>query len=102
MDMEHLPVIIHACFVLHKYCGVHKETISKQSINAALQYNKDIKPPSRATIVRTDNETEGNQVRHDQISFSQTLICNCSFFLKLFLIALFSPLLLCSDILHVI
>lgn len=42
IDMEDLPVIIYACFVLHKYCGVHKETIRKQSINAALQYDKDI------------------------------------------------------------
>lgn len=44
----------------HNYCEVHNKTVNEQSMNAALQYDMDFQPPSRATNLRTgNNETEG-------------------------------------------
>uniref|UniRef100_A0A667XT45 Putative nuclease HARBI1 n=1 Tax=Myripristis murdjan TaxID=586833 RepID=A0A667XT45_9TELE len=63
INMEDLPFVIYACFVLHNYCEVHKETVSEQSLNSALQFDRGFQPPSTAAGVRTDNETEGERVR---------------------------------------
>ncbi|XP_056157048.1 putative nuclease HARBI1 [Lampris incognitus] len=64
INMEDLPYVVYACFVLHNYCEVHKETVSEQSVNAALQYDRDFQPPGRAASVGTDKDrTEGERVR---------------------------------------
>lgn len=64
INLEDLPFVIYACFVLHNYCEAHKETVNEQSLHVALQYDSVFQPPSRATNVRADNETEGKRVRH--------------------------------------
>lgn len=53
--MNNLPFVLCACFVLHNYCEVNKEPVNEQSINAALQYDKDFQPPSSACNVRAEN-----------------------------------------------
>lgn len=65
INMEDLPFVIYACFVLHNFCEVNNEPVSEQSINGALQCDRNIQPPCRGGSVRTDkDDTEGKRVRH--------------------------------------
>ncbi len=70
INMDDLPFVIFACFVLHNYCEVHKEPVNEQSIKAALEYDRDFQPPNRAINVRADSrETEGKRVRRVLTTF---------------------------------
>lgn len=61
INLEDLPFVIYACFVLHNYCEIHKGTVNEQSMHDALEYDRNFQPPS--TSVGTHDDTEGDRVR---------------------------------------
>lgn len=63
INIKCLPFVVYACFVLHNYCEVHKETVKEESLHDALQYDRVFQPPSAASAVGADNDAEGERVR---------------------------------------
>lgn len=67
LNMDDLPHVIYACFVLNNYCEANSETISEQKVSAAFAYDREFQPPIRPppNNVKTNcNETEGKRVRN--------------------------------------
>lgn len=65
INLDDLPFVINACFVLHNFCEANREIIPDQNVAAAVQYDRDFQPPTQHTNIRTEcNETEGRRVRN--------------------------------------
>ncbi|KAJ7387987.1 hypothetical protein OS493_040586, partial [Desmophyllum pertusum] len=47
INLDDLPFVIYACFVLHNYCEAKSETISEQNVSAAIAYDREFQPPTR-------------------------------------------------------
>nr|XP_023651694.1 putative nuclease HARBI1 [Paramormyrops kingsleyae]XP_023651695.1 putative nuclease HARBI1 [Paramormyrops kingsleyae] len=70
INMQDLPFVIYACFVLHNYCETQKEMIPEQDISAAIKYDRHIQPPTKWDNIRKDcHETEGKRVRRVLTTF---------------------------------
>lgn len=64
INLEELPLVIYACFVLHNFCEMNNERISDEHVSAAMSYDKEFQPPLHANQYRTDcNEADGKKVR---------------------------------------
>lgn len=64
INLDDLPYVIYACFVLHNFCEANRETINENRVCAALEYDREFQPPTQANNFRTDcNEAEGKRVR---------------------------------------
>ena len=64
ISLDDLPHILYACFVLHNYCEVSKETIGVRVVSATVKMHNRSQPPTQNNQYRTDcNEAEGKRVR---------------------------------------
>ncbi|XP_060764084.1 putative nuclease HARBI1 [Neoarius graeffei] len=62
INMDDLPHVIYACFVLHNFCEVSEETLDEQSVFGTIQ--GDTQPPTECNNYLTDcNEGEAKRVR---------------------------------------
>ena len=61
INLEDLPFVIYACFILHNYCEIHKETICDEQVHIAMDYEQQSQPRHQGTI--QSNEVEGKRVR---------------------------------------
>lgn len=61
INLNDLPFVIYACFVLHNFCEASKDTVDENRIAEALQYDRNNQPD---TVARGDSLTaEGKRVR---------------------------------------
>lgn len=64
INMDELPFVIYACFVLHNYCELKNEKIGEEKITSAIDYDRDFQPAVTANNFTTDcNESEGKKIR---------------------------------------
>ena len=64
INIDDLPFVIYACFVLHNFCEYNRESISEDRVRSAIDYDRDFQPPTAANRYRSDcNEVEGIRVR---------------------------------------
>lgn len=60
LNVAELPYVIYACFVLHNFCEINKESVSEDGIAAAIACDKDSRPPALSNNYRSEcNEAEG-------------------------------------------
>ena len=61
VNMDDLPSVIYACFVLHNYCEMNGESVREEQVQCALQYDhhyqQSKEPPKES------NNAEGKKVR---------------------------------------
>ena len=62
INIDDLPFVIYACFVLHNFCESNKESLSEERVRAAIDYDRDFQSPT-ATNRSDCNEAEGKRVR---------------------------------------
>ena len=64
INLDDLPYIIYARFILHNFCEHNNETISEDKVSEAIDNDREFQPPPQAKNCRTDcNEVEGKRVR---------------------------------------
>ena len=64
INLDHLPFVVHAYFVLHNFCEVNNESIGAYKVRNAIQYDRYFQPPTAANRYRiVANEAEGKRVR---------------------------------------
>ena len=67
IDIDDLPAVIYACFILHHFCEENKETVSEERVGLAIAYDREFQP---VTVSRNDaNESEGKRVRRVLIKY---------------------------------
>lgn len=70
INLDDLPFVIYACFVLHNYCEMNREPVDEHKVSVAIQYDRDFQPPTQANNYRSDcNEPEGKRVRRVLTAF---------------------------------
>ncbi|XP_046846732.1 putative nuclease HARBI1 [Xenia sp. Carnegie-2017] len=64
INLNDLPYVIYACFVLHNFCEMRKEKIGENRVLASIAFDKHFQPLSNTNNFITDsNEAEGKRVR---------------------------------------
>lgn len=64
INLNDLPSVIFACFVLHNYCEACNETVEDCVVREAIQFDREFQPARENNRYRTDcNEAEGKRVR---------------------------------------
>ena len=63
IDLDDLPFVIYACFVLHKYCEACKDRVDDNSIIEAIQYARDNQPDTLPAVRGDSMTAEGKRVR---------------------------------------
>ena len=48
INLDDLPFVMYACFLLHNYCKMNKEPVDEHKVSAAIQYDQDFQPPTQA------------------------------------------------------
>ena len=62
--MDDLPFVIYACFILHNFCEINKESIRKERVIMVIDYDKDLQPSTATSrYLSNSNEAEGIRVR---------------------------------------
>ena len=70
INLQELPSVIYACFVLHNFCELHKDVISNDRVFAAVNYDKEFQPPREIYRPRSDpNEAEGKEIRRVLVKY---------------------------------
>lgn len=64
INLQDLPSVIYACFVLNNYCEFNNESVSEERVRSAVSYDQDFQPGTTTNRYMTDcNETEGKRIR---------------------------------------
>ena len=64
INLDDLPNVIYACFVLHNFCEMNGETIGENNVQSTIAYDRDFQPATATNRYTTDsNETEVKRVR---------------------------------------
>lgn len=60
INLQDLPHVIYACFVLHNFCEENKETVAEHSVMGTTQCDDDWQPPiQRKNYIIDCNEGKG-------------------------------------------
>ena len=60
INLNELPYVVYACFVLHNFCEIHGE----DKVTASMDYDKNFQAVTSTNSFRTDcNETAGKKIR---------------------------------------
>ena len=62
INIDKLPYVIYACFVLHNFCESTNESVSEERVRSAIAYDHDFQPASQGNRGET-NESGGKKVR---------------------------------------
>ena len=64
INLDDLPYVIYACFVLHNFCEIHHESVSEEKVRMAMDYDRHFQPGSISNGYMSNcNESEGKRVR---------------------------------------
>ena len=64
INLDELPFVVYACFVLHNFCEISGERIAEEKVTASVDYDKQFQPVIANNKFRTDcNEAEGKKIR---------------------------------------
>ena len=64
INLDDLPFVIYACFVLHNFCEMNKESINGDKVRTAIDYDHDFQPlPVANNYIPDGHEAEGKRVR---------------------------------------
>lgn len=61
INLDDLPAVIYACFVLHNFCEINKESISEERVRVAIDNEQQLQPGGHNAP--QNNETEGKRAR---------------------------------------
>ncbi len=64
INLDELPYVIYACFVLHNFCELNNERIGEDKVATAVDYDRNFQPVVSTNNYRTDcNKAEGKRIR---------------------------------------
>lgn len=76
INLDDLPSVIYACFVLLNYCELNNEKISEEQVKTAIHYDREFQPAGERNNYRTDsNEAEGKRIRRIITKFLDPYRC---------------------------
>lgn len=61
-NMDDLPYVVYACFVLHNFCEINKENAPESNVTAAIKYDREHQPATEP-IPNSHNESQGMVIR---------------------------------------
>ena len=65
INIDDLPYVIYACFVLHNFCELNHKSVSEANVRRTVDYDRQFQPPTLPNrFTRDCNEREGKRSRH--------------------------------------
>ena len=62
INLHDLPTVIYACFVLHNFCEINKESVCEDQVRLVMEEQQRSQPTTQRTTVQS-NENEGKRAR---------------------------------------
>ena len=62
INLDDLPAVIYACFILHNFCEIHKETVCDEQVHFAMDYDRG-RLSQETHSTSHSNEVEGKRIR---------------------------------------
>ena len=69
INIRELPNLINSCFVSNNFCEERKEPLNPKHIDIALNYYKEIQPPTDSTYKVRKNETGRKAIRQIYVKY---------------------------------
>ena len=64
INIDELPFVVHACFVLHNFCEINGERIGEDKVVASMEHERNFQPVTTSNNIRTECiEAEGKKIR---------------------------------------
>ena len=63
INLNDLPTVIYACFVLHNFCEIHKESISEDQVRSVMDDEQASQPTNQWQGPMQRNDMEGKRAR---------------------------------------
>jgi len=57
INLEDLPQVIYACFVLHNFCELNQEGISEETMRRVMTYDRESQPETVPNMCRYSTNT---------------------------------------------
>lgn len=69
INIDDLPRVIHACFVLHNFCEINNDHVQQEDIDRAIQYDREFQPPTSPPGRQQSTETQSKKIRDAFVQF---------------------------------
>ncbi|CAB3994289.1 nuclease HARBI1 [Paramuricea clavata] len=69
INIDDLPAVIHTCFILHNFCEMNNEIVSKQMVEQAVQYDVEFQRQRQPGPNLPTNETAGKRIRRIYVKY---------------------------------
>lgn len=63
INLDDLPYVIYACFVLHNYCEATNQPLDEQRVIEVIQHERDDQPDTLTNFRDDCSSAEGKRVR---------------------------------------
>ena len=63
INLDDLPTVIYACFVLHNFCEINKEAISEDQVRSVMEHEQALQPTNQWQGPMQRNDVEGKRAR---------------------------------------
>ena len=57
-NIQNLPYVMHACFLLHNFCEFRKGTVHPNLVEAAKKYDNEFQPTNKSSGYQTRNHVQ--------------------------------------------
>ena len=62
INLYDMPCVIYACFVLHNFCEINKDSVNDETVQSVMSYDSQFQPKTISSRT-TANDNEGKKVR---------------------------------------
>lgn len=65
INIDDLPHVIYACFVLHNFCEINKELLAQEYLDSGMKYEREFQPAVCTSARQQNTEAHSKQIRNE-------------------------------------
>jgi hypothetical protein len=69
INIDELPQVIHACFILHNFCEMNNDVLVQECVNRGLQYEKEFQPVHTPSFREQSTEAVSKDIQNAFVKF---------------------------------
>ena len=69
INIDDLPQVIYACFVLHNFCEINKELLPQEYIDSGMKYERQFQPAVCTSTRQQNTEALNKQIRNAFVEY---------------------------------
>ena len=68
INIDDLPHVIYACFVLHNFCEINKELFGQECVDSGMKYERESQPAVCTSARQQNTEALSKQIRNSFVN----------------------------------